>query len=143
MVAFFAASAGPSLISDQPARSGRIEGRLPPLIVLPAVPVISSIAAVPIIFAEFGSPAMAVLVLFLPRPTLSAAGLIRPTGLILAAGLILTTLSVVWVHCVIEIANDVVEALRGSGMCNWNCSHKYDGSSGAKQPSIHREFSHY
>ena len=84
-------SAGPSLISDQPARSGRIEGRLPPLIVLPAVPVISSIAAVPIIFAGFGSPAMAVLVLFLPRPTLSAAGLIRPTGLILAAGLILTT----------------------------------------------------
>jgi hypothetical protein len=66
---------------------------------------------------------MAVLVLFLPRPTLSAAGLIRPTGLILAAGLILTTLSVAWVHCVIEIANDVVEALRGSGMCNWNCSH--------------------
>ena len=54
---------------------------------------------------------------------------------ILAAGLIAATLSVAWIHCVIGVANDVVEALCGSRMCNLNCGHKYDGSSGAKQPS--------
>jgi hypothetical protein len=53
------------------------------------------------------------------------------------AGLIVATLSVVWVHCIIEIANDVVEVLRGSGMCDWNCGHQYEGSSAAKQPSTH------
>jgi hypothetical protein len=38
------------------------------------------------------------------------AVLILPTDLILPAGLILATLNIVWVHCVIEVANDVVEA---------------------------------
>jgi hypothetical protein len=41
----------------------------------------------------------------------------------LATGLILATLSVVWVHCVVAGTNDVVEALRGSGMRNRNCGH--------------------
>ena len=73
--------------------------------------------------AGFGCPAMAAPVLFLLRPTLSAMGPILPTELILAAGLILATLSVAWVHCVVEVTNDVVEALRGSGMRNRNCGH--------------------
>jgi hypothetical protein len=70
---------------------------------------------------------MAAPVLFLLRPTLSAMGPILPMDLILA------TLSVVWVHRVIEIANDVVDALCGSRMCNWNRGHQYNGSSSAKQ----------
>jgi hypothetical protein len=55
-------------------------------------------------------------VLSLLRPTVSAAGLILPADLMLATGLILATLSVVWVHRVIEIANDVVDALCGSAV---------------------------
>ena len=55
----------------------------------------------------------------------------------LATGLILATLSVVWVHRVIEIANDVVDALCGSRMCNWNRGHQYNGSSSAKQSNTH------
>ena len=66
---------------------------------------------------------MAAPILFLLRPTLSAMGPILPTELILAAGLILATLSVAWVHCVVGVTNDVVEALRGSGMRNRNCGH--------------------
>jgi hypothetical protein len=54
---------------------------------------------------------MAAPVLFLLRPTLSAMGLI------------LATLSVAWVDCVVEVTNDIVEALRGSAMCNRNCGH--------------------
>jgi hypothetical protein len=60
---------------------------------------------------------MAAPVLFLLRPTLSATGPILPTELILA------TLSVAWVDCVVEVTNDIVEALRGSAMCNRNCGH--------------------
>jgi hypothetical protein len=55
----------------------------------------------------------------------------------LATGLILATLSVVWVHRVIEIANDVVDALCGSRMRNWNRGHQYNGSSSAKQSNTH------
>jgi hypothetical protein len=77
-------------------------------------------------------------VLSLLRPTVSAAGLILPADLMLATGLILATLSVVWVHRVIEVANDVVEALGGSRMCNWNCGHQCDGSSGAKEFGTYR-----
>jgi hypothetical protein len=72
---------------------------------------------------------MAAPVLFLLRPTLSAMGPILPmdlilaTGLMLATGLILAPLGVVWAHRVIEIANDVVDALCGSRMCNWNRGH--------------------
>jgi len=80
---------------------------------------------------------MAAPVLFLLRPTLSAMGPILPMDLILATGLILATLSVVWVHRVIEIANDVVDALCGSRMCNWNRGHQYNCSSSAKQSSTH------
>jgi hypothetical protein len=60
----------------------------------------------------------------------------------LATGLILATLSVVWVHRVIEVANDVVEALGGSRMCNWNCGHQCDGSSGAKGFGTYRKSRH-
>jgi hypothetical protein len=81
----------------------RAEGRLSPLIGIAAVPVISLIAAVPIIFTGFGCRPVAVPVLSLLRPTLSAAGLILPM------------LSVVWVHCVIEVANDVVDACAEAG----------------------------
>jgi hypothetical protein len=49
---------------------------------------------------------MAAPVLFLLRPTLSAMGPMLPMDLILATGLILATLSVVWIHCVIEVANE-------------------------------------
>jgi hypothetical protein len=75
---------------------------------------------------------MAAPVLFLLRPTLSAMGPILPTELILAVGLILATLSVAGVHYLVEVTNDIVEALRGSGMCNRKCDHWCDGSSGAK-----------
>ena len=85
---------------------------------------------------------MAAPVLFLLRPTLSAMGPILPMDLILATGLILATLSVVWVHRVIEIANDVVDALCGSRKCNWNRGHQYNGSSSAKQSSTYRKSRH-
>ena len=49
---------------------------------------------------------MAAPVLFLLRPTLSAMGPMLPMDLILATGLILATLSVVWIHRVIEVANE-------------------------------------
>jgi hypothetical protein len=113
------------------------EVRLPTLTVITAVTVISLIATVPVIFTGFGCRAIAPPVLPILRPTLSVTGLILPTDLILSAGLILATLNIVWVHCVIEVANDVVEALRGSRMCNWNCGHHYDRSSGAEQSSTH------
>jgi hypothetical protein len=117
------------------------EIRLPTLTIVAAVTVISSIATVPVIFTRFGRRAIPVPVLSLLRPTVSAAGLILPADLmlamdlILATGLILATLSVVWVHRVIEIADDVVDALCGSRMCNWNRGHQYNGSSSAKQSS--------
>jgi hypothetical protein len=75
------------------------------LTVTVSVTVISLIGAVPVISAEFGRRAP---VLFLFRPTVS------PENLILAA------LSVVGADCVIEIANDIVEALSGSWMCSGN-----------------------
>jgi len=97
------------------------------LTIVAAVTLISSIATVPVISTRFGRRAIPVPVLSLLRPTVSAADLMLATALILA------TLSVSWVHRVIEIANDVVDALCGSRMCNWNRGHQYNGSSTAKQ----------
>ena len=63
------------------------------------------------------------------------AGLILATELILPTGAIVATLRVIWVHCVIEVANDVVETLRGSRKCAGIAVIRYGGSSGAKQVS--------
>ena len=75
------------------------------LTVTAPVIVISLIGAVPMISAELGGRAP---VLSLLRPAISAANVI------------LAALSVAGFDCVIEIANDVVEALSGSWMCSGN-----------------------
>jgi hypothetical protein len=83
-------------------RFPRAEGSLVTLTVTAPVTVISLIGAVPAISAEVGCRAP---VLSLSRPTVSA---------------ILAALSVVGDDYVIEIANDVIEALSGSWMRGGN-----------------------
>jgi hypothetical protein len=117
---------GANVTAETPFR----RSSLPPLTVIISVAVISVIGAVAVMPTEFGRWAP-VLPLF--RLTVVVAGLVLPAKLILSASLILSALSVVRVHCVIEVANNVVKALSGSWMGSGNCQDQCDSSRGAKQ----------